>query len=256
LVFASGGSLLLPRQAQAAQSKQELVKLLEELDRRQNSVGDFKAEVYLESTTKGEAESAYKLLVFRRSEPADRRFIMLFTEPKTARGQGYLRIGRNVWFYDPSVGRWERRTERARIAGTTSRRSDFDQSRMAEEYDPEDQGEAPLGAYQTYVMTLRVKPGVDVAFPVLKLWVDKKTLNVLKRQDFALSGKLLRTAYYPKWGRALNKATGEQVWYPSESRLFDELEVGDNSLIVVKNVDLAKQDKNVFTKAWLEGKSR
>ena len=36
----------------------------------------------------------------------------------------------------PTVGKWERRTERERIAGTDSRRADFDESRLAEEYEP------------------------------------------------------------------------------------------------------------------------
>ena len=44
---------------------------------------------------------------------------------------------RNLWYYDPTVGKWERRTDRERIAGTDSRRQDFDQSDLAGEYDPE-----------------------------------------------------------------------------------------------------------------------
>jgi hypothetical protein len=34
-----------------------------------------------------------------------------------------------------------------------------------------------------------------VAYPKIKLWVDQQTSNVLKTQDFAASGKLLRTSY-------------------------------------------------------------
>src|SRR5580658_1845088 len=63
------------------------------------------------------------------------------------RAQAYLRIDKNLWFYDPSIGKWERRTERERIGGTNSRRSDFDESRLSEEYDPADEGEEKLGVY-------------------------------------------------------------------------------------------------------------
>ena len=63
--------------------------------------------------------------------------MFLFLKPKASQGQGYLRLDKNLWFYDPSVGKWERRTERERIGGTNSRRSDFDESRLAEEYDPD-----------------------------------------------------------------------------------------------------------------------
>ena len=45
----------------------------------------------------------------------------------------------------PTVGNWERRTDRERIAGTDSRREDFDQSKLVEEYDATAKGdeEAP-----------------------------------------------------------------------------------------------------------------
>jgi hypothetical protein len=167
---------------------------------------------------KGKVDVAYEALVFRRSQ--DQKFIILFTKPKASQGQGYLRIDKNLWFYDPSVGKWERRTERERIGGTNSRRSDFDESRLAEEYDPEDNGEAKLGAYTAQVMTLKGKPDIDLAFPVIKLWVDKETKNVLKRQEFALSGKLLRTSYYPKWKKAYSESKKMDVWFPEEMRFL------------------------------------
>ena len=122
------------------------------------------------------------------------------------------------------MGKWERRTERERIGGTNSRRSDFDESRLAEEYDPEYQGEEKLGAYTAQVLTLKGKPGLDLAFPVIKLWVDKETNNILKRQEFALSGRLLRTSYYPKWKKLYSESKKADVWYPQEMRFYDEVE--------------------------------
>ena len=47
--------------------------------------------------------------------------------------------------------KWERRAERERIAGTDSRRA-------------------------------------DVAYPILRLWLDEPTTNVLRRQELALRG--------------------------------------------------------------------
>ena len=128
--------------------------------------------------------------------------MILFTKPKGEAGKGYLRLDKNLWFYDPTVGKWERRTERERIAGTDTRRADFDESRLAEEYDPTFAGEAKLGSFDTWVIECKGKPGVDVAFPVVKLWVDKATSNVLKRQEFALSGRLMRTLVLPEAGRS------------------------------------------------------
>jgi hypothetical protein len=255
LVAAALGSAgVLPKVAHAAPSKAEMVALLKVVDDRQRNQGDWRSNVYMEQKEKDKVAVVYEALVFRRS--ADQRFMILFTKPKASQGQGYLRIDQNLWFYDPAVGKWERRTERERIGGTNSRRSDFDESRLAEEYDPEDNGEEKLGVYTAQVMTLKGKPGLDLAFPVIKLWVDKATNNVLKRQEFALSGRLLRTSYYPKWQKIFSESRGADVWYPQEIRFYDEVEKQNSTLILIKSVDLKALEPNLFTKAWLESKAR
>lgn len=242
------------RPASATLSKAELVGILTTIDERQSHLGDYRASVYVEEKAKGKLAIGYEAVVFRRS--ADAKFMILFTKPKSSQGQGYLRIDRNLWFYEPSVGKWERRTERERIGGTNSRRSDFDEPRLAADYEPEDSGEEKLGAFSARVLTLRGKPGLDLAFPVVKLWVDKETKNVLKRQEFALSNRLLRTSYYPKWRKAFSESKKADLWYAEEIRIFDEIEKENSTLVLIKSVDLRPLEANLFTKAWLESKSR
>lgn len=243
-----------PTHAAGAVPKEKLVDLLKVVDDRQKNAGDWQSLAYIEQKEKNKVDVVYETLVFRRSE--DQKFMILFSKPKASQGQGYLRLDKNLWFYDPSVGKWERRTERERIGGTNSRRSDFDESRLAQEYDPEDGGEEKLGAYTAQVMTLKGKPGLDLAFPVIKLWVDKATSNVLKRQEFALSGRLLRTSYYPKWKKLYSESKKGDIWYPQEIRFYDEVEKANSTLILIKSVDLRPLAPNLFTKAWLESRSR
>lgn len=240
--------------AAAAPSKEEMVKLLAVVDDRQKNSGDWKSLAYMENKEKDKVDVVSEILVFRRSE--DQKFMILFTQPKASQGQGYLRLDKNLWFYDPTVGKWERRTERERIGGTNSRRSDFDESRLAIEYDPEFVADEKLGAYNAVVLNLKGKPGIDLAFPVIKLWIDKDSNNVLKRQEFALSGKLLRTSYYPKWKKIYSESRKGDIWYPQEIRFFDEVEKANSTLILIKTVDLKPLEANLFTKAWLESKSR
>ncbi len=237
-----------------ALTKAEMVELLKVVDERQRNQGDWRSFVYMEQKEKDKVDVAHEALVFRRSK--DQRFMILFTKPKASQGQGYLRIDKNLWFYDPSVGKWERRTERERIGGTNSRRSDFDESRLAEEYEPEDLGQEKLGAYSAQVLKLTGKPNIDLAFPVMKLWIDKETQNVLKRQEFALSGRLLRTSYYPRWKKVYSESKKADVYYPEEMRFYDEVEKANSTFILVKSVDMKPLEPNLFTKAWLESKSR
>ncbi|HSN14768.1 MAG TPA: outer membrane lipoprotein-sorting protein [Anaeromyxobacteraceae bacterium] len=219
-----------------ALTPEALKKVVATVDERQRNSGDWKALCYMEAKEKGKTDVVYELLVYRRDEEDKQMF--LFTKPKSEAGKGYLRLEKNLWMYDPATGRWERRTERERIGGTDTRRGDLDESRLSEEFDARWVGEEKLGAYTVDHLKLTVKQGVDVAFPVVELWVDQSTLNVLKRQEFALSGKLMRTAYYPRWKKVYSPSKKAEVWYPEEMRFFDEIEKGNSTLILIKEIDL------------------
>jgi hypothetical protein len=245
--------LVLPAAAPAL-SDPELAKVVAEIDERQRNQGDWKALCYMEQKERDKTDVVYELLVYRRDE--DDKQMFLFTKPKAEAGKGYLRIEKNLWLYDPAVGRWERRTERERIGGTNTRRGDLDESRLVEEYDARFEADEKLGVYSVHRIALSAKPGVDVAFPVVRLWIDQKTLNVLKRQELALSGRLMRTVYQPRWRRIFSPSKGAEVWYPEEIRIFDEIEKGNSTLILIKEIDLRPLEANLFTKAWLESRSR
>ncbi len=237
-----------------ALTKDELVGLLKEIDDRQRNGGDYKALLYLEQKEKDKADVVRELLVYRRD--ADDKLMLLFSKPKSEEGKGILRLDKNLWTFDPGTGKWDRTTERERIGGTNTRRSDFDESRLADEFEPSFVGEEKLGKFETIVMDLKVKEGIDVAYPVLKMWIDKTTHNILKRQEFALSGKLARTSYYPKWQKLYSESKKAELWFPGEIRIFDEIEKSNSTLVLFKTVDLNLLDQNMFTKAWLESKSR
>ena len=79
---------------------------------------------------------------------------------------------------------------------------------------------------------------------------------MLKRQERALSGRLMRTAYYPKWGKLYSESKGAEVYFPRQIRIYDEIEKGNQTIVVLRKVDLRPLDSNLFTKAWLESKSR
>jgi hypothetical protein len=245
---------LLAPHAALALDKPEMIDLLKVIDERQSNQGDWRSFIYMEQKEKDKVDVAYEALVFRRSK--DQKFMILFTKPKASQGQGYLRLDKNLWFYDPSVGKWERRTERERIGGTNSRRSDFDESRLAEDYEPEDLGQEKLGAYTAQVLKLTGKSNLDLAFPVIKLWIDKDSKNILKRQEYALSGRLLRTSYYPRWKKVYSESKKTDIYYPEEMRFYDEVEKANSTFIMVKSVDMKPLETNLFTKAWLESKSR
>ena len=71
-----------------------------------------------------------------------------------------------------------------------------------------------------------------------------------------LSERLLRTAYYPKWKKMYSPSKKGDVWYPEEIRFYDEVEKANQTLVLISSVDPNPLPQNLFTKAWLESKSR
>ncbi len=228
--------------------------LVKVVDDRQRNSGDFKSSAFLKETERGKTPRVYEAVVYRQD--LENKFMILFLKPKEEAGKGYLKLDKNLWMYDPATGKWDRRTEREKIAGTNSRRSDFDESRLAEEYDVKYDGSDKLGKFDAHKVVLTVKKGIDVAYPKITMWIDAENSNILKRDEYALSGKLLRTTFYPKWAKQYSQSKKGDVWVPQEMRIFDKLEVGNSTVILIKQVDLNSLPSNIFTKAWLESKSR
>lgn len=246
--------LALVLSAFAAPSSADLVGMLKQVDDRQMNNGDYKSLVFIERKEREKSDLVYQAVIYRRDQ--DDKLVILFLKPDAEAGKGYLRVDANLFMYDPTVGKWERRTERERIGGTDSQRSDFDQSRLAEEYTPVYVGEEKLGKYTVHHLKLDDKAGVDVAWPVVELWLDTATGNVLKRQDFAESGRLMRSTYYPEWRKVYSESKKADVYFPREVRILDEVEKGNATTVVIQEVDLHTLQDSIFTKAWLEAKSR
>ncbi len=252
-LMVTAATLAMPSSASAL-GDAEMQTILKTLDDRQKNSGDYKALAYIEQKQKDKNDVVYQAVIYRRDD--DDKLMIMFLKPKAEAGKGYLRLDKNLFMYDPSTGKWERRTERERIGGTDSRRSDFDESRLAEEYVPKYVGKEKLGRFEVHHLKLTAKPDADVAFPVMELWVDAKTINTLKEQEFALSGRLMRTSYYPKWEKLYSESKMADVYFPKEIRIFDEVEKGNKTTVVIQSVDLNPLAANMFTKAWLESKSR
>ncbi|MCX6131103.1 MAG: outer membrane lipoprotein-sorting protein [Proteobacteria bacterium] len=237
-----------------ALDEKEVKDLVKLVDERQRNTGDYTSLVFIDQKEKDGSTKAFEARVYRRD--ADDKWMILFTKPKAEAGKGYLRLEKNLFLYEPALGKWERQTERASIAGTNSRRDDFDQSRLAEEYDAKYIAEEKLGKFAVNRLKLTAKSGVEVASPIVELWIDKDSKNILKRQESALSGKLLRTTYYPGWDKMFSKSKNADVYVPKEIRVFDEVEKGNSTTVLLREVKLDSLDANMFTKAWLESQSR
>lgn len=235
-------------------SAEEMRRMLHTIDERQRNAGDHKTLAYIEHSERGKDTLIYEAAIYRRDR--SNKFMIMFLRPKAETGKGYLSVDGSLFMYDPTIGKWERRTERDRIGGTGSQRADFDKSRLAEQYMPQYVAPEKLGRFSVHHLVLTATENAGVAYPTLHLWIDAKTGNVLKQQEIALSGRLMRTLYYARWGKVFSENKKADVYFPKEIRIFDEVDVEKSTTIVLESIDLRPLAANIFTKAWFESKSR
>lgn len=246
-----------------ALNEDETKKLVAVIDEKQRNTGDYASTVIIEEWEKKkdlkakdpyDLKKAFEARTYRRD--ADDQLIILFSKPKAEAGKGYLRKEKTLLLYEPALGKWERQTERASIGGTGSHRDDFDESRLVEEYTVKWIGDEKLGKFDVHRIKLTAKAGSDVASPILELWIDGASQNILKREESALSGKLMRRLLYPQWEKMFSKSKGADVFVPKEMYAYDMLEDEKLTKIRLQNVNLDPLVKNMFTKAWIESQSR
>lgn len=189
------------------------------------------------------------------SRPKESKLVMLTVAPKTEVGNGYLRIDHNLWFYDVRLGHWERRTERDSISGTNVRRSDIDLSDFSDLYSAKSCREERVKGALLSVLELEAKPGTDVPFVKQKIWVNPDLL-VVRSEDYAATGKLLRTMVVTRSAEILREDLGRKVAVASRMSLFDEVDKTRKTVLQIQGVSQGPLESNFFTKAFVESKSR
>ena len=239
--------LLVPVLGMAA-DETDYAAVLRAIDRsRSFDATDFSAVFTVVSEKPDEETSVFKAQMFRRD--AEDKFVMVFLEPDVQRGQGYLQVDDNLWFYDPDSRKFSHSSMRESLQDSEARNSDLNESSLADDYTVEAASEGRLGRYDVHILELSARHN-EVAFPRLTLWVRRDNDLVLKAQNFSLSGRLVRSDYFPKYVRV------EDRLMPSQMLFVDELKEGERTQVTMANTSLARVPDAVFSKSYLERVNR
>jgi outer membrane lipoprotein-sorting protein len=194
-------------------------------------------------------EGVEKMVVQQFRRDSENKFVFLFLEPAVQKGQGYLRIDDNLWFYDPESRKFSHTSMKEQFGGTDARNSDFGMSTMIDDYRILYIDEGTLGKYKVYILDLKAKHN-EVTYPRQKVWVTRDRYLVLKTEDYSETGRLLRTSLFPNYAKA-----GEQ--YIASNMIFvDELVAGKKTSISLSEISLSTLPDSVFTKSYIERVNR
>jgi outer membrane lipoprotein-sorting protein len=219
-------------------------KILYEIDNLGNFDGsDFSCVYTIVSEKPGEEKSVTQARLFRRD--ANDQFVLLILQPQIQKGQGYLMVDENVWFYDPESRKFEKSTLRENVQDSDAQNSDFNRNSLQEDYIVEDWTEGLLGKFPVYILDLKAKR-TDVPYDKIKLWVRQDINIVLKEEDYSVSNRLMRTTLYPKYQIVDDK------YLPLSALIIDELNKGERTQYTIKDPTTSAIPDYVFTKTYLE----
>ncbi len=115
----------------------------------------------------------------------------LFLAPASEKGRSTLRLGENMWFYIPNVGKPIRITSLQSVVGGVFNNSDILQLDYAAEYNVEKVEEKG----SEYLLYLKAKTKT-VAYDRLKIWADKAKKLPTKIECLTEANMLIKTIYF------------------------------------------------------------
>lgn len=249
LLFALVGSVAAP--AVAAPDGMQILKALEANESMRE---DVQSKVTLTQNRTGQGVKVLSMEYFRRDK--DKSFVIAMTGPESERGNGYLRQGDHFWMYRRNTRTFQHVNRDESIGGSDAKGGDFESRPLTEMFAPVKDAKGnesiqadTVGGLPCWRLEVRAIVS-DVDYPKKTMWVRQSDLLLAKQQSYSSSNTLMQTAYYTKY----QPVAGRQL---SMRMVFvDEIEKGNRSLVDLSDVKVGKVDPNIFTKAWLEAKSR
>lgn len=242
-----GALLVMLVATPAISAEPDFKAMLAKIDMLNNFPTDFSAVATIVSEKPGEDPNVIQAQMFRRDR--QKTFLILILAPDVQRGQGYLEVDNNLWFYDPQSREFSHSSLKENFQSSDAKNSDFNRSSLAEDYAVTSWEEGTLGVYPVYILNLKGTNN-EVTYPYEKLWIRKDLGIVLKSEDYSLSKRLMRSAYYPNYVKV-----GEQ-YIPSRMLFIDELDKGNKTQLTLRDLSVAPLPDYIFTKAYLERVNR
>jgi outer membrane lipoprotein-sorting protein len=238
----AGAQAAAPAGAGASPDFKATLKALDDLSDFGKS--DYSAVYDIVSEEPGEKPSTTQVKIFRRDQRD--QIVILIRKPEAQRGQGYLKIDDNVWFYDPESGNYSHSTMKENINGSQAKNSDFKKYSFAEDYEVLKAEEGKLGAFPAWILTLK-SSNAEVSYQNIRLTVRKDKPIPLKEEDFSVNGRSMRTIYYlPTYVQAGDKLV------PAKLKIVDEVNKGKQSVLTISDVYVGKLEDKYFQKTFLE----
>ncbi|GHU05098.1 outer membrane lipoprotein-sorting protein [Spirochaetia bacterium] len=215
---------------------------------------DFSAEYTIVQERPGQSNSTTVAGVFRRD--SREVYVIVIMEPSISKGQGYLKEGKTLWFYDPQSRRFNTTSSADRFQNSNARNSDFTRSTLAQDYRITAASDVKLGRFNCRLLSLEAVT-TAVTYAKMKIWISDDGL-VRKTEDYSLSGQLMRTTAFPNYYQIGSRFVPRQMVIEEALRgaMINGKFVKEVTRIAITKPSFDKVADSVFSKTFLETVNR
>jgi outer membrane lipoprotein-sorting protein len=247
------GLLLL---APALWANPSVGEIINYIDTNYELKSDMTAQARITTRDPEQGNKVIESVLYRRDR--DDAFLIVIADPESDRGNGYMRVGDNMWMYKRATRTFTHIGRDEKIGGSNTSAGDIETRKFKDLYKPsldasgkEIISEETLGGGKIPVYKLEVIAKVnDVKFPKLVMWVTRDKFLQLKQECYSLSGTLMETDLYTNY----KNVDGRYV--PLLQKFTDEVEKGKTSVLEITGIAFAKVDDYKFDKSYLESLSK
>lgn len=238
-----------------ALSSNEAAALLKKVDENSAFRGvDFTADYTLVQEKPGQGKSITTAIMYRRD--SKNMYTIRITGPAADKGKGYVQYDETIWFFDPHDRQFTYTTAKNKFQDTNLNNSDLGPQDYSKKYKIESAQSVKLGNFDCVLFTLKAsKKNVD--YPTIKLWASRNDGLMRKREDYSLSGQLLRTTAVPSYQKVEGKnvPVGMLVLDNLRGQKIDGKMQYEKTQVTIANVSFQKQGDVVYSKQFLENMS-
>lgn len=158
-------------------------------------------------------------------------FLMEFTSTAEY-GQKILRTEDRIYHFFPEAETIFTRGKGDTIVGLISYEDVTDESDILDNYEAALEGEEELNEKECYIIGLEVKAGKRVAYPIQRVWIEKKTYTIWRLEMYTRTGKPLKTMQI----REVKEYGGKQM--ATDILITDQVRRDMESEIFIEEIEL------------------
>ena len=223
-----------------AQQNEQAQAIVAQADRIRFPQEDFEVQVLITSTSPGRTPDVRQFEILSKG---NENTIVRTTAPPSERGQILLMRGRDLWVFMPNLSQPIRLPLAQRLTGQVAN-GDLARANFAGDYDPSILRTEEIDGELHYVLELSA---VDrgVTYHRVLYWVSQETFRPHKAEFYAVSGRLLKTAYYTDFTQMLGTER------PRRLVMVDAVNEGDRSVLEYSDLVLRELPDRMFHREYL-----